>query len=359
MWLVLLAVPVAFPFALVGGYYAYHKVSFGAVFCAPFGQVDDGLGWYLTPNAESCYGMHDPERAGSLAFNSTIFTDENGFRAAAPGARTVVGGYLAVGDSWTFGYGVDFGDSYPGHLERLTGVPVVVAASPGYGSAQAIGLAERWVERLRPRALIFLDFGSWKRSACRGQTRPSFILKPCYWVDPQTDRVETVWPLDGLVSKAYRWGVAPGGMLGAGEDGWGYFLISRPVIRFFGYLVQLGVFPGMAHDFRAVGVEPEEIKRGTVRHLNAVARAAKAPLIVLDPFDDYTALAEEFALGGVRVTVIGSEIWQQEVEEPAARLGGSLYRVPYDGHFGSGMNELMARLIARELEKMDREPRAQ
>ncbi|MCG8544087.1 MAG: hypothetical protein MJE12_07750, partial [Alphaproteobacteria bacterium] len=186
MWLILLAIPLLFVVLLVIGYYAYQKVGFAAVFCAPFGQIDDTLGWSLKPDAESCYRMRDPARDGGLAFNSMILTDENGFRAAARDGPTAVGGYMTIGDSWTFGYGVDFGDSYPGHLEKITGVPVVVAASPAYGAAQAIGLAERWVERLRPRALVYLDLGFWERSACRGTSRPRFILKPCYWVDPGT-----------------------------------------------------------------------------------------------------------------------------------------------------------------------------
>lgn len=352
MWLILLAIPLLFPLLLIIGYYTFHKVSFGAVFCAPFGRIDGSLGWSLTPNAESCYGMRDPERDAGLAFSSVILTDENGFRAASRGGPTPTGGYMTVGDSWTFGYGVDFSDSYPGHLERITGVPVVVAASPAYGAAQAIGLAERWVERLRPRALIFLDFGFWERSACRGTTRPRFILKPCYWVDPRTGGVETVWPPDRLIANAYDWGVAPGGMLGTGEDTWRYFLISRPILRFSAYLVQLGVFPGMAHDFRAVGVDPTEIKRGVARHLNAVARAANAPLIVLDPQDAYDRLADELARGNVRLAIIGSELWDREIEQPAARLGGALYRVPVDGHFGSGMHELMAGVVAQELHRL-------
>ena len=160
-----------------------------------------------------------------------------------------------------------------------------------------------------------------------------------------------------MVAEAYSWGVAPGGMLGVGEDTWRYFLISRPVLRFFGMLVRIGAFPGMVHDFRAIGVDPEKIKRGAARHLNAVARAANAPLIVLDPEDAYGPFADELARGNVQVTIIGSDVWGRDIERPAARLGGALYRVPVDGHFGSGIHELMAKVVARELRKMESQTR--
>jgi hypothetical protein len=49
-------------------------------------------------------------------------------------------------------------------------------------------------------------------------------------------------------------GVLPGGVVGAGETGWDYFVNSRPVELLAHALSRAGIGPGFGHDFAAVGV---------------------------------------------------------------------------------------------------------
>ena len=347
MWVIVLSIPLLFLLLCVEGYYAYHKLSDRTIFCSPFSQVDDEAGWVLRRNVQSCYGVWDVNDRSQPAFYSKIYTDKNGFRSASQGETTPVAGIMLVGDSWTFGYGVDYEQGFPGQLADKLKTDVVTAASPGYGAAQALVLAERWIERLSPRALVYLDLGHWARSACTGDSRPRVILKPCYWENPTTGNAELVLPPPGFVQTAARWGLKPGGMLGAGEDGWDYFLISRPVSKVLGFLARAGVMSGMAHDFRAVAVNDASIKRGVVDHLVRLARTADVPLLVLDPQEIYAEFHSTLATN--QTVVIGSREWRESVTIPADSLPPGQREVPQDGHFGPGTNALVAALIAKWL----------
>ncbi len=230
MWIVLALIPILALLVLVLGYFAFAKVTFSAYTCGSFATLDDELGWTLKPSVASCLGHRDVRlfSAGRPWFETSVHTDANGFRAARTGGETPAGGIMAVGDSFTFGYGVEFEQSYPGMLASLSRVPVVSVASPAYSSAQGLLLAERWSGKLRPRAIVYLEMGQWVRGACRGSTQPTAITKPCYWQPPGQPEAALVVPPAGRVRAWANWGVLPGGMLGAGEKTWVYFLVSRP-----------------------------------------------------------------------------------------------------------------------------------
>lgn len=58
----------------------------------------------------------------SLSVNSHGMRDDEATLARRPGTRRI----LALGDSWTFGAGVEAGQTWPDHLERLLGGPARV-----------------------------------------------------------------------------------------------------------------------------------------------------------------------------------------------------------------------------------------
>jgi hypothetical protein len=348
------SINVAAGVAAVLGYYAYGKLSYPDFFCGSFAALDGEIGWIVAPDASSCIGGRAPFSHDKPWFAAKVFSDANGFRSARPGTQTARGGVLFAGDSWTFGYGVSFEDSFPGQVQKLSNVPAVVAASPAYGSAQTLMLAQRWLGRLAPRAIVYLDLGLWERSACSGKSRPRVILKPCYWQAPHAKTAELTVPPPGTVRRFASWGVLPGGMLGAGENSWRYFLISRPVALALELTNRAGLLPGFGHDFRAVGVDPAAIRRGVLAHLARIAAQARVPVLLLDPHDDYDA---EFAALAASQKVflhrIGKDVWRTAVKEPMAKLPKSLTRVPHDGHFGLASNALIAALIRDRLRALD------
>lgn len=102
-------------------------------------NVDPVLGWTLKAHHQS-----------------------NGFNTLAHGIRrnfneTTIrtGAILAVGDSFTEGWDdVQDHETWPAHLERLTGIPVVNGAVGAYGTDQIVLRTEQLLPIVRPRTLI-------------------------------------------------------------------------------------------------------------------------------------------------------------------------------------------------------------
>jgi hypothetical protein len=90
------------------------------------------------------------------------------------------GGVLAVGDVFTEG-GTDVADSetWPAHLERMTGEPVLNAGVAGYAADQIIVRAEQLLSRVQPKTLVV---GLFEEAIARtghssfGSSKPYFTL---------------------------------------------------------------------------------------------------------------------------------------------------------------------------------------
>lgn len=345
MWAILLSIPIGFGIILVLGRYAWGYLTYEGYFCGSFARIDGTIGWVLKPSATSCVGARAPF-GGEVYFEAPVYTDRNGFRAGRPGGETPRGAVLAVGDSWTFGYGGSYEDSYPAQLDAMIEPPVVTLASPAYSGAQAVLLADRWVEILKPRALVYLELGFWERGACSGRTRPRYINKPCFWTPREATHADLVVPPDGMVGDFARFGIVPGGMVGAGEKTWNYFLVSRPLSKVQQMLVRAGLLAGMADDFRAVGIDGTTIRAALLRRLAEVAARVQVPLVLIDPYGLYADLMEVIPEER-RDTVlrIGQTRWETAVEAPLNQLPPASARIPHDGHFGPGGHRLIAELV--------------
>ena len=348
-WLILLSVPVLFCALLFVGWYAYGMLRFNAFFCGTFAQLDPVIGWVLKPNSKSCMGVHAPFHPSDIYYQFPVFTDKNGFRSETPGEATPRHAVIAIGDSESFGYMLPFSESFPGHLSTIQDRPVINMASPAYSGAQSVLLARRWFNRLEPAAFVYWETGFWERGVCKGSTRPTRILKPCYWVR-SGGRAELIAPPDGYVRERAAWGMRPGGMLGAGELTWTYFLISRPISKLHQLFVRVGLANGMPDDFHVVGMDGTPARRELLHDLVALAKEARAPLVLLDPREFYgdlmATLSEEEA---TYVHYVGKEEWSSAVEIPGSKLPQDQQRVPHDGHYGGGAQRLIAELVNSKL----------
>lgn len=349
-WVILVFIVVMFIPVLVLTYYAIAKVTFTAYSCGSFARADNEIGWSLKVNAASCIGGRAPFSSEPPWFEATVFTDANGLRAVKQGAQTRQGGVMFVGDSWTFGYGVTFEQSFPGQFASLTGMPVAVAASPAYSSAQAVLLAERHLPAAKPRLLVYLDRGMWERAACSGSQRPVAILKPCYWQPFGAVEAELVLPPPGRVERFARFGVSSGGMVGAGEVTWRYFLIARPVALAYSLLTRAGLLSGFQNDFRAVGVDAAVMQRAALRDVLRLRENSGVPMLLLDPDNMWRdMLASMPEVDRQQIYLVDRTGWNNAVTKPSAALASAEREVPGDGHFGPGTNRLIAELIAAQL----------
>lgn len=109
-------------------------------------DYDPLLGWVLKPGL-----FTGPETGGKDLFASGDFGVRMNQHKIVPVPR---GGILASGDSFTAGSEVNDADTWPAHLEKITGIPVVNAATGAWGADQIILRVENLLEPLQPRAVI-------------------------------------------------------------------------------------------------------------------------------------------------------------------------------------------------------------
>ena len=348
-YVIMLAITVMLPIAAVLGYYSYRKLTVPAQVSGSYGEIDGELGWKLKPNATSRYWMED-KITGKTIFDARVYTNAQGFRDATVGGSAPTGAIVAIGDSWTFGYAVNYEQSFPGQLEKILGAPVVNMAVPAYGTAQVILLLERYVSELKPRVVVHLNLGLWNRSLCHGETRPDHILKPCFWWNPATQEIELIAPRPGYVEDMAAKGVYPGGWLTAGNSSWSYYLISRPVAKVKQYLTVTGLMPGHRSEYDDDPVLAPKALTSALRRMGELARRHDLTFVLVDPPGHYSRAYHEIAPEyGIRLSYVSPDIWKQEVGNPASGLPANEQRVPGDGHFAPGMNRIIAQALSRHL----------
>ncbi|MGB8274467.1 MAG: hypothetical protein WCF16_04255 [Alphaproteobacteria bacterium] len=344
-YLLMFALPLAVVAALPFAYYAVQKILYPYHYCGSYGRVDGELGWTLAPDAQSCMSMGN-WLDGKTYFSSTIFTDGLGFRSQSRSGEPPAGGVVTIGDSWTFGYAVDYEQSYPYHLAQMTDLPVVNLGVPAYGSAQAFLLLERHAARLKPRAVVYLNQGLWARSICEG--RGENTLLPCLRAGPAPDAVELVKPRAGFVAAQAARGIYPGGYLTAGNTTWGYFVLSRPWALGQKILAAAAGRLGLSGGNDMPGARPAAMHAFTLRRFLDLARAQGFVFILVDPEGDYRQPAAE-AGADAPLVYMGPPEWRAEVAAPSRALPPEQVRVPKDGHYADGMNRLIAAAVAKRL----------
>lgn len=87
--------------------------------------------------------------------NNKITTTKYGIRKNSDYTMVLEGSILAVGDSFTHGSEVNDDQSWPAILERQLGTTVLNAGVGGYGVDQIYLRAEKLIELLKPKMLIF------------------------------------------------------------------------------------------------------------------------------------------------------------------------------------------------------------
>jgi hypothetical protein len=153
--------------------------------------TDPLLGWTLMPNYRT-------DRYNTIGHGVRRNFDETDPRTGA---------ILAVGDSFTEGFDdVDDANTWPAHLEKLTGMPVVNAGVPGYGTDQIILRAEQMLPIIKPKTLIIGFFSDDINRAAlseSGAPKPYFTAENgelAYHAPGPLERGETT----GLIPKALR-----------------------------------------------------------------------------------------------------------------------------------------------------------
>jgi lysophospholipase L1-like esterase len=130
---------------------------------------DERLGWRYQSNALV--------RHATAEFDVAIRINAAGFRDATP-ATAADRPIVMLGDSLTFGWGVEERDAFPALLEQATGIPVANLGVSGYGTDQELLLFAQAGAALAPRAVVLVvcanDVEEVSRRSMYGRAKPFF-----------------------------------------------------------------------------------------------------------------------------------------------------------------------------------------
>ena len=135
-------------------------------------DYDPVLGWVMKSNLR----VNPDDQVNSLT------TGQHGIRLnGSDTSAPPTGEILAVGDSYTFGTDVGDRHSWPAHLERMLGRPVVNAGVDGFGTDQIVLRAESLLPALKPAALVVSffshDFERAGMAVFSGASKPYFTME--------------------------------------------------------------------------------------------------------------------------------------------------------------------------------------
>ena len=296
-------------------------------------QFDPLLGWAPREDYQS-------EDYNTLDLGIRLNFGEDGIRT---------GGVLAVGDVFTEG-GIEAadGETWPAHLERMTGEPAINAGVAGYAADQIVLRAEQLLPRVRPRTLVVALFEETIARAGQsffGSSKPYFTMDNGQLAYHAPHRAEP----DALAG----WQAGVRDVLGRSAvlDA----VLSRLAPGYWQGKAGEGVFQSAGNDPAAVTCALlERLKKRAdgdgVRVLLLLQHARKTVFEQTEPRDDVRKVAACAAAGGIEVIDQFESLRSLAIANPGALDDLYLKGEGY-GQMSSTGNWHAADLVARALNK--------
>ena len=334
--------PILATAVLFAGYVGYRELRLDYTSCGPYGVLDEELGWRLRERSSSCLKLEN-RLTGEVIFDTKVFINARGFRDSTPdgdGANTAV---LAIGDSWTFGYGVNYEQSYPYVLGEFTGLRVANAGVPAYGAAGTMILLRRALDHLRPTGVVYLAKGLWTRSTCDETSAPRTLV-PCF-VRDRAGTVRLVRPSQTAVASAAANSELPGGALTSGHRvSAAARLLRRTRADFDGAFGWFRPTPvAAADDIDLV----RDVLTFELQGLLQLAREFAFTLVLVDPLNGYQHAVDRLTPEERRhIVYFGQADWGRDVETRLRQLRPDQVLIPEDWHYTPEANWAIASALA-------------
>jgi hypothetical protein len=353
---IMIALVIVVPVGAVSGYFLYRKLTFSYDYCEPYGQIDSQTGWRLKSNANSCLKLQN-HLTGKVYFDTKIYTNTLGFRSASPQTTLAqTRPIAAIGDSWTFGYGVDYEESFPHFLEKELGVATLNLGVPAYGSGSTLQLFSRHFDTLKPSVVVHFTLGLWTRSICRANEVEKTLL-PCFWIDQHGDAQFSL-PQVGLVEDAAKEHQYPGGYLTSGYKFREMFFILKPreiaqsISTYMAAISKrIGLTTPLENANSSLSDEhTRKILELELRIYKNILANTDTLFVLDDPRGYYVhSLSEIKQALGRRFIYLGAQEWEADVASRFKDLPDGEVTVPGDGHYAVGANRLIAKSLANAL----------
>ncbi len=116
-----------------------------------FARFDPDLGWSYVPNKSSI------QKTGDISTH--VYFEKNGIRVPRPDSQleSMKPSVLFIGDSFTFGHGLSYEESFVGKFDALSEVPyqMINLGVQGYGSDQALLSLKRYLNKFNAKVVVY------------------------------------------------------------------------------------------------------------------------------------------------------------------------------------------------------------
>lgn len=214
----------------------FSKLTKSYSYCNSYGDRDNQLGWVLKQSHESCLSLKNHLRQ-KVFFDTQIFLNQYGFRDNSL-LNESKPDIVFIGDSWTFGYGVDYQNTFASLVGSKTNMNILNMGVPNYSSLQSIFLYKRFEDQFSPKYIIFLNPNTLKRALC-SEEYYQYTLEPCYTL--KNDEVKIHFPNKTHMDFALNKKIYPSGFHTSGYNFFDFYFKYKPLEIFRNFLKRYGL----------------------------------------------------------------------------------------------------------------------
>ena len=200
------------------------KLTKSYSYCNSYGDRDNQLGWVLKQSHESCLSLKNHLRQ-KVFFDTQIFLNQFGFRDNSLLNKSKPD-IVFIGDSWTFGYGVDYQNTFASLVGSKTNMNILNMGVPNYSSLQSIFLYKRFEDKFSPKYIIFLNPNTLTRALC-SEEYYQYTLEPCYTL--KNNEVKIHFPNKTHMDFALDKKIYPSGFHTSGYNFFDFYFKYKPL----------------------------------------------------------------------------------------------------------------------------------
>ena len=212
------------------------KLTKSYTYCNSYGDRDNQLGWVLKQSHESCLSLKNHLRQ-KVFFDTQIFLNQFGFRDNSLLNKSKPD-IVFIGDSWTFGYGVDYQNTFASLVGSKTNMNILNMGVPNYSSLQSIFLYKRFEDKFSPKYIIFLNPNTLTRALC-SEEYYQYTLEPCYTL--KNNEVKIHFPNKTHMDFALDKKIYPSGFHTSGYNFFDFYFKYKPLEILRNFLKRYGL----------------------------------------------------------------------------------------------------------------------
>jgi hypothetical protein len=327
--------------------FIFSKLTQSYSYCNSYGEKDMQLGWVLKKSHESCLSFKN-YLFNNTYFDTNIFLNQYGFRDKNT-VNNKLPDIIFIGDSWTFGYGVNYEDTFAALIDDQTSLNVFNMGVPNYSSLQALYLIKRFNNNFNPKLIIFLNPEIMSRALCSKENYKN-TLEPCYTIID--NEVEIVFPDGDFLNNSIAQNKYPSGFHTAGYNFYEYYFLYKPKYIFNKLLLKIGLKSNKYKpDVGANYFSKKELNLIKNKELNLISSLTTPNtkfINIMMSQNVYNANEIKKIQENYNFYNLNHEWYEKNINARLNKMENN-GRIEKDGHYNEEANEIIAEAILNEL----------